>query len=143
MGDCGAVTHRFIAVGYHPSVAWLEVLSLSKRVRFGRSDVSTKLEAGALVEIPEGGIGFGCVARPSCWAGVPWVQLGPYPDISVGRHHTMVCFEDGVWWVKHSGTTNPTYLNGSPVAYEARLEDGDEIGVVDAVVLRFRAKRPA
>jgi hypothetical protein len=92
------------------------------------------MRVGARIEIPAEGLGFGRIAAPQNWS-VPWVQLGD-AEIGVGRHHTLIAFEDGAWWVTHSGTTNPTLLNGKSVG-RAELADADVVGITSAATFRF------
>lgn len=61
------------------------------------------------------------------------------PDTRISRVHAQVLREvDGLWLV-HRSQTNPTLLNGAPVAGRAPLYDGDQIQLADRVRLRLAA----
>ncbi len=49
------------------------------------------------------------------------------PDVpTVSREHARFTFSDGRWWITNQGRNGLT-LNGSPVAGEQPLSDGDAI----------------
>jgi pSer/pThr/pTyr-binding forkhead associated (FHA) protein len=49
------------------------------------------------------------------------------PDVpTVSREHAKFTFSDGRWWITNQGRNGLT-LNGSPVAGEQPLENGDTI----------------
>jgi len=49
------------------------------------------------------------------------------PDVpTVSREHAMFTFSDGCWWIRNQGRNGLT-LNGSSVAGEQPLSDGDVI----------------
>jgi hypothetical protein len=123
---------------------WLQVVDL--RAQVGRSDVPVPM-VGGHIEIPEEGIGFGRTVAPhnTGWE-VPWVQLAARQvNLGVGRHQAKICLEDGAWWLTHSASKYPLFLNGRLVG-RARLDDGDVIALGfdgAAATFRFRTQRPA
>lgn len=58
---------------------------------------------------------------------------------SVSRVHATVRFDSGHWRVVHRSRTNPTLVNGKPVADAVPLYDGDEVWIADAVGFRLDA----
>jgi pSer/pThr/pTyr-binding forkhead associated (FHA) protein len=51
------------------------------------------------------------------------------PDPTVSRHHATLTVEEDSVWISDEGSTNGTYLNGSPVAPgdRRRVQDGDSL----------------
>jgi predicted component of type VI protein secretion system len=114
-------------------MAALEILEI--RGRIGRSEIG-RIEVGMVVPISPEGAGVGRLRQPTNWQ-VPWVQVEDEQQ-SIGRHHARIAMEADTWWLTHSGTSNPTLLNGHPVNREV-LRHGDIIEV-PGLRLRFRAE---
>ncbi len=50
-------------------------------------------------------------------------------DTCVSRHHSVIFFLDGSYWLEDMNSTNGTLLNGKPVRERRRLYPGDRIAV--------------
>ncbi len=59
-------------------------------------------------------------------------------ELGVSRLHAEIVVEDGRLMLVQRSRTNPTLINGVPVADRSALEDGDEIQLADRVVLSLR-----
>ena len=53
-------------------------------------------------------------------------------DASVSAEHTRISFRNGVWYVQDAGSTNGTFLNGTPArdALPARAGDVIQVGFI-------------
>ncbi len=58
-------------------------------------------------------------------------------DPEVSRHHAQIVRKDGQTTISDWGSTNGTFVNGQRVIGQARLQDGDEVELGDAVRLAF------
>lgn len=59
-------------------------------------------------------------------------------DPEVSGEHALIKEEGGRFTLHDRGSTNGTFLNGELVRAPLMLEDGDEIGLGQAVVLTFK-----
>ncbi|MEQ9500970.1 MAG: FHA domain-containing protein [Deltaproteobacteria bacterium] len=100
--------------------------------------VATTADDDTSFELTDAGLGMGALERGSNWSG-PWIQVAKYPVDRVGRHHTFIVRRGSSWVAEHSGTTNPTIVNGQIVYGEIELEDGDVIEFSNGTKLRFSA----
>lgn len=117
---------------------YLEIIEL--RGELGTCEVELVRDGARVLGfvVTDRGIAFGRQpAQTSFGERRPWVQV-IHPGH--GRHHTGVWLEHGQWHAAHSGTTNPTTVNGSDVRTSQALEDGDVIEN-PALVVRFRLER--
>jgi DNA-binding CsgD family transcriptional regulator len=64
-------------------------------------------------------------------------------DESVSRHHAMLEFRDGHWWVRDLGSRNGSTVDGHPFEGDFPLVEGSRIGIGDSeLVLLDVAKDP-
>lgn len=59
--------------------------------------------------------------------GADWTL--PDDRSAVSSRHCEIAFRDGAYLIADSGSTNGTYLNGTPLSGAARLNDGDTIAI--------------
>lgn len=50
-----------------------------------------------------------------------------FPDRSVSRHHCALARAGREWWIEDLRSTNPTLVNGQPIAEPTLLHEGDEV----------------
>jgi len=121
-------------------VPYLEIIEL--RGELGTCEVEVVRDATGLrgFVVPPAGLNFGRLPMQTAFgAPRPWVQV-IHPGH--GRNHTGIWFEKGCWCAVHSGTTNPTQVEGESIAYQRPLADGEVIEN-PALLVRFWLTRPA
>lgn len=47
------------------------------------------------------------------------------------RHHAVIAFHEGDWYLKDLNSSNGTWLNGYAITRPVRLESGDRIRITD------------
>ncbi|GEM_PF-1110918 len=51
------------------------------------------------------------------------------PEVTVGRQHAVIEYEDGAYWLQDQGSVNGSYVNGRRVQDRQQLKDGDRIRI--------------
>jgi hypothetical protein len=68
----------------------------------------------------------------------------PIKDTRISRHHARITEHDGSLWIEDLGSTNKTYINGSPIEEPTRLNEGDVIRLgSSALTFRLPEKEAA
>ena len=49
------------------------------------------------------------------------------PEATIGRQHALIKYKNFSYWISDQGSINGTFVNGRPIASEARLKHGDVI----------------
>lgn len=62
-----------------------------------------------------------------------------FNSAAVSRRHARIILRDGQYFVQDLGSSNGTFVNGQRVQQSTALKDGDEIGLSQAIVMRFHA----
>ena len=59
---------------------------------------------------------------------------------AISRRHAVIYQRDGSWFIADAGSSNGTFVNLTPAVEPARLADGDEIRLGEAVTIRFELR---
>jgi hypothetical protein len=59
---------------------------------------------------------------------------------AISRRHAVIYQRDGSWFIADGGSSNGTFVNLTPAVEPARLADGDEIRLGEAVTIRFELR---
>ncbi len=51
------------------------------------------------------------------------------PDVTVGRRHAVIEYDDGVYWLQDQGSVNGSFVNGHRIEERHRLREGDIIKI--------------
>jgi len=51
------------------------------------------------------------------------------PDVTVGRRHAVIEYDDGVFWLQDQGSVNGSFVNGHRIEERHRLREGDTIKI--------------
>ena len=51
------------------------------------------------------------------------------PDVTVGRRHAVIEYDDGVFWLEDQGSVNGSFVNGHRIEAKHRLREGDIIKI--------------
>jgi pSer/pThr/pTyr-binding forkhead associated (FHA) protein len=51
------------------------------------------------------------------------------PDVTVGRRHAVIEYDDGVFWLQDQGSVNGSFVNGRRIEERHRLREGDIIKI--------------
>ena len=113
----------------------LELRLLAGHVKYSDLLLEALGDGGYSVVLMPPGVGIGRLLHPSGWLDLPWISI---EASNLARNHTAFVFEDGKWFVLHSGTTNPTLLNGRRIEREP-LRPGDNVRIADVVDCMFLA----
>jgi pSer/pThr/pTyr-binding forkhead associated (FHA) protein len=51
------------------------------------------------------------------------------PDVTVGRRHAVIEYDEGAYWLQDQGSVNGSFVNGQRIEERHRLKDGDQIRI--------------